>query len=199
MAHLRTTSLTLFVSILIISIAPQAQALWKEMTPQQIQEAVEYGRKGRDTHLLNFTREWTVNLGERVGWATLYTPFHSLAYKARKAAMENRELTDKDIKKALESADTLSFSVTMMCDDLYFNRQRPATLRQGEKVTASSYEFLPEICENSDFFPESPAYVASCVYKFPSKDITPDAPVTLVVIKPSGEELAFPFELSKVR
>jgi len=41
--------------------------------------------------------------------------------------------------------------------------------------------------------------MASCVYKFPLKDLSPDAPVTLVVIKPTGEELLFDFDLSKMR
>ena len=180
-------------------LATEAQAVWKELTPKQFLEAMEYGQKEKDKAMVDFAREWTVNLGEQVGWATLYTPFHSLAYKARKAAVEHRELTEKEVKKALGDGGTLTFSATILSDALYYTRQRPATLRQGETVVTSSYEFLPDVCENSNFFPESPAYMASCVYKFPLKDLSPDAPVTLVVIKPTGEELLFDFDLSMMR
>ncbi|HLA38328.1 MAG TPA: hypothetical protein VJZ02_07660 [Candidatus Brocadiales bacterium] len=180
-------------------LATEAQAVWKELTPKQFLEATEYGQKEKDKAMVDFAREWTVNLGEQVGWATLYTPFHSLAYKARKAAVEHRELTEKEVKKALGDGGTLTFSATILSDALYYTRQRPATLRQGETVVTSSYEFLPDVCENSNFFPESPAYMASCVYKFPLKDLSLEAPVTLVVIKPTGEELLFNFDLSKMR
>ncbi len=177
----------------------EAQAVLKELTPQQLQEAMEYGKKGKDLEMVPFSAEWTVNLGEQVGWATLYTPFHSLAYKVRKAEVEHRELTDIEIRKAVETGETLTFAVTILCDNLYFTRQRPASLRQGETVVASSYEFLPDVCENSNFFPEPLAFIASCVYKFPYKNLSLDAPVTLVVIKPSGEEVLFNFDLSKMR
>jgi hypothetical protein len=160
---------------------------------------MEYGKKNKDMDMADFSREWTVNLGERVGWATLFTQFHSLAYKARKAAVEHRELREKEINKVMGEGDLLTFAVTLLCDDLYYTRQRPATLRQGEKVIASSFEYLPDVCENSHFFPESPCYIASCVYKFPLRELSPDAPVSLVVIKPTGEELLFDFDLSKMR
>ncbi|HHT9156283.1 MAG TPA: hypothetical protein ACFYEA_01675 [Candidatus Tripitaka californicus] len=173
--------------------------MWKELTPKQFLEAMEYGQKEKDKAMVDFAREWTVNLGEQVGWATLYTPFHSLAYKARKAAVEHRELTEKEIKKALGDGETLTFSATILCDALYYTRQRPSTLHQGEKVVASSYEFLPDVCENSNFFPESPAYMASCVYRFPHKDLSLEAPITLVIITPTGEERLFPFDLSGIR
>jgi hypothetical protein len=188
-----------FLTLYFFFCPPQAHALWKELSPQQFREALEYGKHQRETDMAEFSREWTVNLGDRVGWATLYTRFHSLAYKARKAAVEHRELTNKEIQKALGDGETLTFTATLLCDALYYTRQRPATLRQGEKVVASSYEYLPDVCENSHFFPDSPAYMASCVYKFPLKDFSTDTPVTLVVIKPTGEELLFDFDLSKMR
>ncbi|HHT9120698.1 MAG TPA: hypothetical protein ACFYD3_09210, partial [Candidatus Hypogeohydataceae bacterium YC41] len=177
----------------------QAQAVLKDLTLQQLQEAIEYGKKGKDTTMADFAKEWTVNLGEKVGWATLYTRFQSLAYRARKAAVENRELTDKEIKTALETGETLTFSITILCDDLYFTRLRPATLRQGETAVTPSFEFIPKLAETSNFYPESPAYMASCVYKFPIKTLNTDASVTLVVVTPEGEERLFLFDLSRMR
>lgn len=190
---------TILLALFLLGLPQQAQAVWKELTPKQFLEAMEYGQKEKDKALVAFAGEWTVNLGEQVGWATLYTPFHSLAYKARKAAVEHRELTDKEIKKAMGDGGALTFSATILSDAPYYTRQRPATLRQGETVVTSSYEFLPDVCENSNFFPESPAYMASCVYRFPHKDISLETPVTLVIITPTGEERLFPFDLSGIR
>lgn len=180
-------------------LTPSAEAVWFNLNPQQISEAIEYGKAGRDTKMAEFSGEWTVSLGDKIGWATLYSPFHNLTYKARKAAVERRELAEEEVKKVLETADTLSFSVTVFSDSLYYTYQRLSYIKQGEKTVRSSYEFLPDLCENSDFFPESPAFVAACVYKFPVKDLDPSAQITLVVIKPTGDELHFPFDLSKMR
>lgn len=179
--------------------SPVAEAVWVNMTPQQVKEALAYGKAGKEVAMAEFSREWTVSLGEKVGWATLYTPFHNLAYKARKAAVEKRELEEQETHKALDIKQPLSFSVTVLSDSLYYTRQRPSYLRYGDKVVPSVYEFIPDICENSNFFPDSPGYVAACVYKFPMKDIDPNSQVTLVVIKPEGEELHFPIDLSKMR
>lgn len=184
--------------ILLVLCAP-AQAMFMDLTPGQIEEAVRHGKAGKDSKMADFSREWTVSLGEKVGWATLYTEFHNLAYKARKAAVEMRELRPHEIKKALVKRDVITFSVTVMTDSLYYNYHRPATLRIGERVEPASYEFQPEMCEDSEYFPESPYYVAACVYQFPIQGIEPNSQITLTVIKPEGDEIHFDFDLSKMR
>src|SRR3989338_1245387 len=75
----------------LVLCAP-VQGMLINLTPGQIEEAIEYGKAGKDTKMADFSKEWTVSLGEKVGWATLYSEFHNLAYKARKAVVEKREL-----------------------------------------------------------------------------------------------------------
>ncbi|MFQ5862398.1 MAG: hypothetical protein ACE5IC_04670 [Candidatus Brocadiales bacterium] len=186
------------VFIYLVLCAP-AEAMLIGLKPEHIKEAIEYGKAGRYIDMADFSKEWTVNLGEEVGWATLYSEFHNLAYKARKAAVENRELHQAEINKALSKRDVITFSVTVLTDSLYYNYYRPSTLRIGDRVVPASFEFQPDVCENSNYFPESPYYVAACVYKFPLQGIDPNSQVTLSVVKPEGDELHFNFDLSKVR
>ncbi|HHT9134426.1 MAG TPA: hypothetical protein ACFYD2_05960 [Candidatus Avalokitesvara rifleensis] len=182
----------------LVLCAP-VQGMLINLTPGQIEEAVEYGKAGKDTKMADFSKEWTVSLGEKVGWATLYSEFHNLAYKARKAAVEKRELFPHEVKKALERRDVLTFSVTVMTDSLYYNYHRPSTLRIGDRVLPAAYEFQPKMCEDSDYFPESPYYVAACVYQFPIQGIEPNSKIILTVLKPEGDEINFDFDLSKLR
>lgn len=184
--------------VLLVLCAP-AHAVLVGLSPDDVREAIEYGKAGKYTRMADFSKEWTVILGEKIGWATLYTEFHNLAYKARKAAVEKRELRQDEIQRALTKRDVITFSVTVFTDSLYYNYHRPSTLHIGERVIPASFEFQPQVCENSDFFPESPYYVASCVYQFPFRDINPNARVTLSVVKPEGDEIHFDFDLSKMR
>ncbi len=187
------------IAFVCLVLCTRAEAMLVHLTPAQIKEAIEYGKAGKTTPMLDFSKEWTVSLGEKVGWATLYDEFHNLAYKARKAALENRELSPQEIKKALSKPDFLMFSVTVLTDSMYYNYYRPSTLRFGDRVVAASYEFQPNMCEDSVYFPESPYYVAACVYQFPIEGLDPNSEVTLSVVKPEGDEIQFNFDLSKLR
>ncbi len=62
-----------------------------------IERAIKCGKDNKRTSLETFSKKWTVNLGREVGWATLYTGFHNVAFKARKAHIEHKELTPKQI------------------------------------------------------------------------------------------------------
>ncbi len=182
-----------------IALCVRAEAMLMDLTPAQVEEAIQLGKGGKKAGMAEFSREWVVSLGEKVGWATLYSEFHDLAYRARKAAMENRELSQSEISKVLSERDVITFTATILTDYMYYNYHRPSTLSVGDDVRAASYEFMPQMCEDSTFFPESPYYIAACVYKFPSEGIRPDSKITLSVIKPSGDVLDFEFDLSKIR
>lgn len=180
-------------------LCAQAEAIMIGLTPEQTKEAIEYGKAGKKTAMIDFSKEWSVSLGEKVGWATLYDEFHNLAYMARKAALENRELLPHEIKKAVSQDNVLTFTATVLTDSMYYNYFRPSTLHFDDRVIAATYEFQPQMCEDSIYFPESPYYVAACVYKFPIEGIDPNSKVTLAVVKPEGDELLFEFDLSKMR
>lgn len=180
-------------------VLPPLYAASAKLTPEQVQEAIEYGQKNRTMDIATFSRPWTVSLGKGIGSATVFTPFHNLVYKARKMAVERREVTGEDIQQVLEAGDTLSFSVTVYGDEYDFAMHHTAQLNQKDNIIQPEFEHVPEIADASEFWPNPPAHVARLVFKFPAKDIDFEVLSTLVIIIPGGEEISFPFDLSKMK
>ncbi|MHC4358258.1 MAG: hypothetical protein ACYSTQ_05620, partial [Planctomycetota bacterium] len=104
-----------------IALCVRAEAMLMGLTPAQVEEAIQLGKAGKKADMTEFSREWAVSLGEKVGWATLYSEFHDLAYRARKAAMENRELSQGEIRKVLSGRDVITFTATILTDYMYYN------------------------------------------------------------------------------
>lgn len=180
-------------------VLKSAYAAFSKLTPEQIQEAIDYGKKNKTMDMAAFSRPWIVSLGKGIGSATLFTPFHNLAYKARKMAVERREVTGEDIQLALAGGDLLSFSTTVYGEEYDFAMHHTAHLNQKDAIIQPDFEFVPEIAEASEFWPNSPAHEARLVFKFPAKDIDFNSLATLVIIVPGGEEISFPFDLSKIQ
>ena len=165
----------------------------------EINEAIKLGEKNKRTLLGEFTKDWTVSLGKKVGWATLYTGFHNLAFKSRKASIENKELTKKEINKALEISQDLTFTVSILGNSMGFAREYHGMLKIGKDLIAPSFEFIPETTESSEFWPDSPDSIAGCVFKFPMDDIDEDSKVVLILQPFDGEVLQFNFDLSAMK
>ncbi|MFQ5962697.1 MAG: hypothetical protein ACE5KZ_00250 [Candidatus Scalinduaceae bacterium] len=169
------------------------------LTSSQMNEAIEYGKKNRRTSLKEFIKPWVVYLGEKTGWGTLYTAYHNVAFKARKAAIERRELSQGEILRALRIKESMTFTVSVFGDYMEFARGYNAILYSKDKTIYPVYAYLPDHAEPSAFYPDSPLYVAGCVYKFPIKDIDPNSEATLLVTSPEGERFKFVFELAKMK
>lgn len=180
-------------------ILKPVHAIFLELTMGQIQEAIEYGQKNKDMDIAAFSRPWTISLDKGKGSATLFTPFHNVAYKARKAAIERREFTNNDLRQALEIGDTFTFSVTVYGDDYNFSKYYSAKLYYKDDVIQPEFEFVPELADASEFWPDSPCHSARLVFKFPTKDVDLNALITLAVVAPGGEETLFDFNLSKMK
>ncbi len=195
----------IFLSICLLAFAvglfasKSAYAAFSKLTPEQIQEAIDYGQKNKNMDMVAFSRPWIVLLGKEKGSATLFTPFHNLAYKARKMAVERREITGADIQQALEVGDVLSFTTTVYGEEYDFAMHHTAQLNQKDTIIQPDFEYAPEIADASEFWPDYPAHVARLVFKFPVKDIDLNCLATLVIIVPGGEEISFPFDLSKIK
>ena len=185
--------------ILCLFILKPVRAIFLELTTEQIQEAIEYGQKNKNMDIAAFSRPWTISKDKGKGSATLFTPFHNIAYKARKSAIERREFTSKDIMQALEIGDTFTFSVTVYGDEYDFSMYYSAKLYYKDDVIQPEFEFAPEIADASEFWPNSPSHSARLVFKFSTKDIDLNALITLAVVAPGGEETLFDFGLSKMK
>lgn len=188
-----------FCFIALFCAMKSAHAIFLKLTPEQIQEAIEYGQKNKNLDIATFSNQWTVAQEKYKGFATLFTPYHNIAYKARKSAVERREFTNREITEALQIGDALTFSVTVYGDEYDFAMYYSGMLHQKEIVIQPEFEFTPEIADASEFWPDSPGYSARLVFKFPSKDVDPDSAITFIVVAPGGEEILYDFDLSKMK
>ncbi|MGR3221086.1 MAG: hypothetical protein ACUZ8H_14915 [Candidatus Anammoxibacter sp.] len=176
-----------------------SNAVLLNISGADIDEAIAYGAKNKRTILGDFSKDWTVSLGAKVGWATLYTGFHNIAYKARKASIEHKEITKKDIDRALESDSDLTFTVSLLGNYTDFAREYHSMLKFGKDLIAPSFEFIPDIAGASGYWPEEPDSIAGCVFKFPIEGIDGNSIVTLVLRPFDGDVLEFIFDLSKMK
>jgi len=184
----------------IISLAGKtAYSVSLNLTPGQVTEAIEYAKKNKLLSPTNFSKPWVTNLGEKSGWATLWTPYHNVAFKAKKAAVEKRELSEGEILRALHFKESLTFVVSIFGNYMEFAKGYNAILYCEEKPVYPMYTFFPDYAEPSSFYPEEPVYVAGCVYKFPVDNINQSSTLKLLITSPEGEELEFPFDLVKIK
>ncbi len=170
-----------------------------KLTASQINEAVEYGKKCKRLSPTEFAAPWVVRLDEKSGWATLWTPYHNIAFKAKKAAVERRELSQGEILRALHIKESLTLVVSVFGEHMEFAKGYNAILYSNDKPTYPIYSYFPDYAEPSSFYPEEPAYVAGCVYKFPVDDIDQDSNAKLLITSPEGKELEFDFDLVKIK
>lgn len=190
---------SVFSLILCLFVLKPVHAVLPKLTSEQIQEAIEYGQKNKTTDLSLFSKPWTVFLGKGKGSASLFTPYHNLAYKARKAAVERREFTNQKIMEALDIGNTLTFSVTVYGDEYDFSMHHTAKIYQKDDVIQPEFEYTPEIADASEFWPDSPSHTARMIFKFPMKDIDLNTIISFVIVAPGGEEIPFDFDLSKMK
>lgn len=185
--------------VLCLFVWKSVHAIFLPLTMGQIQEAIEYGQNNKNISIATFSKPWTISQDKGKGTATLFTPFHNVAYKARKAAVERREFTTKDIQQAIEIGDTFTFSVTVYGDDYNFSKYYSAKLHYKDDVIQPEFEFIPELADASEFWPNSPCHSARLVFKFPTKGVDLNSVITLVVVAPGGEETLYDFNLSKMK
>lgn len=176
-----------------------AYSMCFNLTNSQINEAIEYGKENRRMALKEFINPWVIYLGDDTGWATLYTAYHNVAFKSKKAAVERREMSQGEILRALYIKENMTFTVSVFGDYMEFARGYNATLACGEKTIYPIYSYFPEYAEPSSFYPNSPSFVAGCVFKFPKEDLGPNSTITLSVTSPEGKELNFDFDLAKIK
>ncbi|OHB94608.1 MAG: hypothetical protein A2Z58_00200 [Planctomycetes bacterium RIFCSPHIGHO2_12_42_15] len=190
---------SVFSLILCLFILKPVHAVLPKLTSEQIQEAIEYGQKNKNLDIAAFSKPWTVSLGKGKGSASLFTPYHNLAYKVRKAAVERREFTNQNIQEALDIGNALTFSATVYGEEDNFAMYYTAKIYQKDDVIQPEFEFAPEIADASEFWPNSPSNTARLVFKFPMKDIDLNTIISFVIVAPGGEETPFNFDLSKMK
>ncbi|GAX61686.1 hypothetical protein SCALIN_C27_0080 [Candidatus Scalindua japonica] len=195
---LKRTLLLAFITTVCL-IGKTAYSISLDLTPEQINEAIEYGKKNKLLSPTNFAKPWVVHLDDKDDWATLWTPYHNVAFKAKKATVEKRELSEGEILRALHFKDSLTFVVSVFGEYMEFAKGYNAILYSEDKPIYPMFSYFPDYAEPSRFYPEEPAFVAGCVYKFPVENINQNSTLKLLITSPDGNELEFPFDLVKIK
>ncbi|MFQ5897594.1 MAG: hypothetical protein ACE5JN_05035 [Candidatus Methylomirabilia bacterium] len=187
---------------LMASVAP-AEAIWVDLTPEQLQEAIAHGKvsyerwRGAGRAIDDLDPEYVVELDPDVGRAMLFTEFSTLALETRRWLAINRRLTPRDVQRLLARVrGRLLFSVTVVGPDRNFLRQYRVHLSQGSarKQPASWNVFRGTPAPD---FPSR--FIAHAQYTFSVEGLDPSVPVTLVLRGPDSAELRFDFDLSRLR
>ncbi len=195
----------LCLSLFLILLCPlffvtPVLAIWMDLSEGQADRAIEYGRTHKEYNNDRLLKEWTVVLqgtGEEV---VLYTKYSLLAMAARDAARESRELRPEEVESILAKAEgRLAFRAVFYGSTANFAQSYHAVLLYNERIIQPVHKENP-LAEPYGWRPLSPPiFRAFCSYEFSTKDINPDATVTLLLINPAGGEKQVDFDLSKMR
>lgn len=217
--------LILGIALGLLSSARSTQAIWVNLTPEQIQEAIAYGKSTKEKEL---REEWRIGMDLRNGtlvtwefyiddlikkamgqsstlsrWISFVevkTEFREIALQARKAFIQYRELSPAEIKEAIAKVqDKLIFDISTNTNILSFVKDYHAVIECKGKIIQPIYKNNDVESWATAWSPESPQYCAKCVYAFPINEIDPDSQITLILIRPHEGEVHFPFDLSKMR
>ena len=187
--------LFLFLSLGSCGRKPEEVSYEWKLREDEIEEAVNFGKRNKDLLFIDFQREWFVDLGYDKGSAVVYTPFYRVALLSYNSAQEKSSLPYSLVNKvAIESARHLSFTVSLRSmDEEKLKSYSQFYIKCGEKI------IKPEFCHVYPVVGTGRDYM--CVnevnLKFLAKDIPRKEKITLVA--KDKEELNFPFDLSKIR
>lgn len=190
--------LTFALFCLPIFPAPSSAMLHK-LSAEERASAINYGKRGVRTELMEFIKEWSVDQGKD-GFAFITTEFLALAYAARQAALKSSELNNFDIEDSLaKSSGKLVFRVTLFGPTEEFAKNYSAVLKADGRTVPSTFWNNPKGEPYGDGKTQ-PAFVTDSDFYFPSEGINPKGSVTLTILDASAKEVGrFPFNLGSLR
>lgn len=177
-----------------IAIAPNARLA---MTDAEISAAINYGKNHKDDFMVDFQKPWTVFLGygSGKGSATIFTPYHYLAFIARNSARENSDMDSEVLcRLCAENYKDLYFEVILYGDEDGFDRDyKTVVLKDGREI--------PILKIFHQGYDQAREYTVSSQQKlyFPVDILQEKDKITLRIVKPKASSLDFVFELERVR
>ncbi len=163
-----------------------------DLTPNQIEEAINYGKAMKDISILERIKEWVVDLGPEIGYATVDTRFKEITRVTRTLILQGKEISSEKVNAILGSMSrgNLNFSATIYGSTPDFARSYKAFLREQGKTIIPIYEHIPLI--GRERVDGISGYVTTCLSVFPIKEIDLNSEVILKLIASSKKkELKF--------
>lgn len=183
------------ISLLALVLWPAlAFAASLTLTEGQRQEAIRAGE--RSVAAETFDAEWSVR-GASGESAVVMTPFHRLAIAARHAAFSGKSLKPGDPDRLLaESRDRLVFWVSLRGPSATFARYYVPRLMVGDREIKATFVQNERTAIRQD----DGAYLARCVYGFPTRDVRGRERVALLVSDTEGRDVSrFTIDLAGMR
>lgn len=182
------------VAVALVAAATRAEAASLMLTDTERADAIRIGARSVVDEA--FGAEWRASDG-RGNTVVVMTPFHRLALAARHAAFDGRELKPTEPQRILrQDANRLVVWVTLRGTSEEFARRYVPTLRLGDRSLRPS--FIQN--EHTAARQEDGAYVARCVYAFPTREMSGTARGVLSVSDSDGREVThFPIDLAAMR
>ena len=183
----------------VLTFQSVSYAMLQNLSKEQRNEAIQYGKRGVKTEVTDFIKEWSVNKGKD-GFAFITTEFLSLAYASRQATFRRVPLNNFDIEDTLaKSSGKLVFRVTLFGSTENFARDYTAILETDGKMIHTTFWNNP-IGEPYEEGEGKQAYVTDSDFYFPADGIDPDGKIILVVKDEESQSVAkFPFNLKELR
>jgi hypothetical protein len=187
---------TLVLGVLgwLLAATPASPALLA-LTEAQQAEALRIGQRSVSTET-GFDAEWRVEnaAGERL---IVMTPFYRLVLASRNAAFKNETVKPQDQHKVLqELRDRL-----MLWVELHGPREDFARY-YAPRLLVADREIAPVFVQNerTGLRRANGSFLARSMYAFPSREITGQSQLVLVIRNPDGQLVSrFAIELAKMR
>ena len=198
---MRHRFLFLWVMFLFLAFSSNAQAVYFNLSDEQIKQAIGYGENNKDADYISFLDEWVIISTDGYEWVVLNTKFSVLAYEAKQAALASGKLTEAQIYQFIsEVDDILSFHVVLYGNSSDFARDYHAVLLyQNKPIQPVNEQSDTQAKPTNIGIKTTTIYRATCRYDFPNYYIEPDAEVTLIIISPLNKERRFVFNLKEMR
>jgi len=144
----------------------------------------------------SFDAEWRV-AGSSGDSVTVMTPFHRLVVAARHAAFKNERLKDDEPEKLLRNQqDRLVIWAQLRGPREDFARFYAPRILLGDRAIEPAFVQNERTALRTD----GGAYLARCVYRFPTKDMTETARLLLVIRDADGRDVSrFTIDLASMR
>lgn len=164
------------------------------LTDREQQQAIEVGE--RSVTVDAFDAEWRVT-GADGATVMVMTPFHRLAIAARHAAFNGKPLKPGEPARILrETRDRLVFWISLRGPSEGFARYYVPRLMVGDREIKASFVQNERTAMRQD----DGAYLARCVYGFPTKGVKGGERVALVIGDGDGRDVSrFTIDLALMR
>jgi hypothetical protein len=179
---------------LLVTAPSMALAASFTLGPAERNDAVRVGTRSVTSE--SFDAEWRVvnPSGESV---SVITPFHRLVLAARHAAFKNERFKEEEGDKLLRSQqDRLVIWAQLRGAREDFARFYAPRLLQGDQEIAPAFVQNERTAMRAD----GGGYLARCVYRFPTKDLTASARLLLIIRDADGRDVnRFTIDLASMR